>query len=53
MIDTDVTAEHLLQDYFSRLSLEDLKAMKAILKRNSANGAELAESRDQRELEAG
>ena len=53
VIDTGVTPEQLLQDYFSKFSLEDLQAMKAILKRYSPDEGELGESREQRELEAG
>ena len=33
VVSAGVTAEHLLQDYFSKLSLEDLEAMKAILRK--------------------
>ena len=43
-----VTAEHLLQDYFKKLSLEDLEAMQAILKQYSPDVAELAEPRELR-----
>lgn len=53
VIDTGVTAEHLLEDYFSKLPLEDLETMRAILKRNSSDSAELAESMEHRGLEVG
>ena len=41
IVSAGVTAEHLLQDYFSKLSLEDLEAMRAILQKYSHDGAEL------------
>ena len=53
VIDAGLTPEHLLQDYFSKFSLEDLQAMRAILKKYSSDSAELAEPREHRELEAG
>ena len=53
VIDAGVTPEHLLQDYFSKLSLEDLHAMKAILQKYSPDVPKLAESKAQCELEAG
>ena len=53
VIDAGVSAERLLEEYFSKVSLEDLLTMKAILERYSSDGAELAESEEQRELEAG
>ena len=37
------TAEHLLQDYFSKLSLEDLLAMQSILQKYSPGVGELTE----------
>jgi hypothetical protein len=37
-----VTAEELLQNFFMKLSLEDLQAMEAILQKYSQDGAELA-----------
>ncbi|MET0938644.1 MAG: hypothetical protein ABWY51_05415 [Gaiellaceae bacterium] len=38
VVSAGVTAEHLLQDYFQKLSLEDLKTMQAILKYRTDNG---------------
>jgi len=35
-----MTAEHLLQDYFRKLSREDQEAMQAILEKYSADGTE-------------
>lgn len=52
VIEAGVTAEHLLQDYFRKLSLEDLLAMQAILQKYSANGAVSAES-ERLQLDAG
>ena len=51
VIEAGVTAEHLLQDYFSKLSLEDLLAIQAILKRYSPDVGELAESKARPMLE--
>jgi hypothetical protein len=39
-----VTAEYLLQDYFRKLSLEDLEAMEAILGKYSRDAEELPPS---------
>ena len=44
VVSAGVTAEHLLQDYFRKLSLEDLETMKAILEKYSPDASELAES---------
>ena len=44
VIEAGVTPEHLLQDYFSRLSLEDLLKMKAILKKYSPDSAEFGDA---------
>ena len=38
-----MTPEHLLQDYFSKLSLEDLRTMKATLRKYSQSAAGMAE----------
>ena len=53
VIETGVTPEHFLQDYFSKFSIEDLETMRAILRKYSPDSAELAEPREHRELEAG
>jgi hypothetical protein len=45
VIEAGMTAEHLLQDYFSKLSLEDLQAMRAVLQRNSPDNAESSDAR--------
>ena len=37
VVTAGVTAEHLLQDYFRKLSLEDLEAMQAILEKYSSD----------------
>jgi hypothetical protein len=44
VVSAGVTAEELLQDYFRKLSLEDLEAMRAILKKYSPEVAELGNS---------
>ncbi len=41
VVSSGVTAQHLLQEFFSKLSLEDLEAMKAIPEKYSHDGAEL------------
>ena len=46
VIEAGVTPEHLLQDYFRKLSLEDLHAMQAILQKYSPEAGELAKSGD-------
>ena len=44
VVTAGVTAEHLLQDYFRKLSLEDLEAMEAILGKYSRDAEELPPS---------
>jgi len=44
VVSAGVTTAHLLQDYFSRFSLEDLEAMQAIQAKYSQDGAEPPES---------
>ena len=46
VIDARVNPEQLLQDYLSKLSLEDLQTIRAILKKYSPDVVELAESGD-------
>ena len=41
VIDAGLTPEHLLQDYFSKFSLEDLLAMRAILQKYSPDLVQL------------
>ena len=48
VVDAGLTPEPLLQDYFRKLSLEDLEAMTAILKKYSPDVAEVAEPRQLR-----
>jgi hypothetical protein len=43
LIDAGVSPEQLLQEFFSKLSLEDLQTMRAILRKYSSDVAELAE----------
>jgi hypothetical protein len=42
VIEAGLSPEHLLLDYFSKLSLEDLEAMQAILEKYSSDVIELA-----------
>ena len=53
VIDAGMSPEHVLQDFLSKLSFEDLRTMRAILKKCSSDSAELAEPTEHRELEAG
>ena len=46
VVSAGVTAEHLLQDYFSKLSLEDLQAMQAILGKYSHDPEDVASPRE-------
>ena len=52
VIDAGVTPEQLLQDYFRKLSLEDLETMSAILEKYSPAASELAESDERPALES-
>ena len=51
VIEAGVTPEQLLQDYFSKFSLEDLEAMRTILRKYSPIARELAESKEQSKFE--
>ena len=51
VIEAGVTPEQLLQDYFSKFSLEDLEAMRTILRKYSPDARELAESKEQSKFE--
>ena len=46
VIEAGVTAEHLLQDHFRKLSLEDMLAMQAILQKYPPDAVELAEAEE-------
>lgn len=46
VIETGVSAEQLLQDYFKKLSLEDLHTMQAILRKYSSDPEAVAASGD-------
>ena len=41
VVSADVTPEHLLQDYFRKLSLEDLETMQAILLKYQTDSDEI------------
>ena len=43
VIDAGVSPEDLLHDVLSKLSIEDLQTMRAILKRNSSDAGDMAE----------
>ena len=48
VIDAGMTPEHFLQDYFSKLSTEDLQTIRAILRKYSTPVAEIVESGESR-----